>query len=210
MNDLLFLNHHSQKIVMRTKEGNKEKDILEAAVKVFGEYGYHNSKIAKIAEVANVATGSVYVYYKNKEDILLQIFDFVWSRLYHDAEEIYKNANLSSIEKLDSLIDLIFDLFASNTPLTLVFVNEQNHLQKSVPQKFTPYYEKFFDCGEHIVIEGINSNVFTKTIDVKIFRNYIFGGIRLLLNKWANAPDEFPLNKIRRNVKYFLKNGIVT
>jgi TetR/AcrR family fatty acid metabolism transcriptional regulator len=193
---------------MRIKEGNKEKDILEAAIKVFAEFGYHRSKIAKIAEVANVATGSVYVYYKNKEDILQKIFETVWRRLYLDSVDMYKNQSLSPIEKLDGIIDMIFDLFSANSSLALVFVNEQNHLQHTSSGSFTEYYEKFFEQGELIVKEGINENVFTGTINVKIFRQYIFGGIRHLLNNWAYQPELYPINRIRQNVKYFIKNGI--
>ena len=58
---------------MRVKEGNKREDIIKAAIKVFAKNGFHNAKISKIAEVANVAAGSVYLYFKSKEDILYQI-----------------------------------------------------------------------------------------------------------------------------------------
>lgn len=193
---------------MRNKEGNKEKDILEAAVKVFAEYGYHSAKVAKIAEVANVATGSVYVYFKNKEDILLQIFETVWKKLYEEVKEVNDNNNLSPVEKLDTMLDLLFDLFSSNPEMTMVVVNEQNHLQKTSRKRFTTYYEKFFHQGELIVKEGIDKGKFIKTIDIKIFRNYIFGGIRYLLNLWAHDHNTFPINKIRQNVKFFAKNGI--
>ncbi len=193
---------------MRTKEGNKEKDILEAAIKVFADYGYHNAKVAKIAEVANVATGSVYVYFKNKEDILLKIFENVWSKLYHEAKELNENLNSTPVEKLDDLLDLLFDLFTSSPQLTTVVVNEQNHLQKSSSKEFTNYYEMFFKQGELIIKEGIRKQYFVKNINVGIVRNFIFGGVRYLLNLWAEDNKSFPINKIRQNVKYFVKNGV--
>jgi len=105
---------------MRVKEGNKEKDILEAAIKVFAEYGYHVAKISKIAEIANVATGSVYVYFKNKEDILLKIFANLWFELHKEFELLYKNSLLSQTEKLDGMIDLIFDVLTANRLLAIV------------------------------------------------------------------------------------------
>lgn len=193
---------------MRVKEGNKEIDIIEAAVEVFAKYGYHNSKISKIAETANVATGSVYVYYKNKEDILLKIFSDLWIKLYDELDMIVSNTSLSSIEKLDAMIDLIFDMFAEKPSLALVFVNEQNHLEQSNKKGFTNYYEKFLDRGEEIIKKGINEGLISENIDLTIFRNFVFGAIRHLVHCWARDPQIFTINKTRMNVKLFIKHGI--
>lgn len=193
---------------MRVKEGNKEIDIIEAAVEVFAKYGYHNSKISKIAETANVATGSVYVYYKNKEDILLKIFSDLWIKLYDELDMIVSNTSLSSIEKLDAMIDLIFDMFAEKPSLALVFVNEQNHLEQSNKKGFTNYYEKFLDRGEEIIKKGINEDLISENIDLTIFRNFVFGAIRHLVHCWARDPQIFTINKTRMNVKLFIKHGI--
>ena len=194
---------------MRVKEGNKEKDIIEAAIKVFAKYGYHNSKISKIAETANVATGSVYVYYKNKEDILLKIFSELWSRLYSELDIIASNSSISSIEKLDAMIDLIFDVFAEKPDLAMVFVNEQNHLERSNKKEFTNYYDKFLDKGEVIVRKGISDGLISENIDITIFRNFVFGAIRHLVHCWVRDPQIFTINKTRMNVKLFIKHGIV-
>ena len=192
---------------MRIKEGNKEKDILEAAIKVFAEKGYYKSKISKIADVANVATGSVYVYYENKEDILLKIFEQLWGNIYQEAQRI-KTTNLSPMEKLESLIDMAFDTFMENTSLAIVYINEQSNLIQYSPQKFTDNYEKFLDLCEDIIRDGIKKGVMTEDIDVQIFRNYFLGGFRNLLHHWAHDPQIFSLDKIRQNVKYLTRHGI--
>ena len=193
---------------MRVKEGNKEKDILEAAIKIFATTGYHNSKISKIAETADVATGSIYVYFKNKEDILLKIFSDLWSKMYDELDLIVKNSSLSSVEKLDLMIDLIFDMFTEKPDLALVFVNEQNHLERSNQNQFTNYYEKFLDEGERIVKSGIEEKVFSEHIDIMIFRNFVFGAIRHLVHCWVRDPKTFPISKTRMNLKILIKRGI--
>lgn len=193
---------------MRVKEGNKEKDILEAAVKTFAVYGYHKSKISKIAENAGVATGSVYVYYKNKEDILLTIFSKLWRNLYTELKGIVDNNSLTNTEKFDFLIDLIIDRFSENPELALVFVNEQNHIQKSHEKEFTKYYSMFLDLGEEIINAGIKKGEFSKNIDIKILRQFAFGAIRHLIHCWANDPKEFSLSRTRKSVKFLIKSGI--
>jgi TetR/AcrR family fatty acid metabolism transcriptional regulator len=192
---------------MRIKEGNKEKDILEAAIKVFAEKGYYKSKISRIADVAGVATGSVYVYYENKEDILLKIFEQLWGNIYQSAQSI-KNKNTSPMEKLESLIDMAFDTFMENTSLAIVYINEQSNLIQYSPQKFTVNYDKFLDMCEDIVRDGIEKRVMSENIDVKIFRNYFLGAFRNLLNHWAHDPQNFSLDKIRENVKFLTNHGI--
>lgn len=194
---------------MRVKEGNKEKDIINAAIKVFAEHGYHNAKISKIAETAGVATGSVYVYYKNKEAILLTIFSELWTKLYDELDLIVSNSSLSSIEKLDAMIDLIFDEFAERPALAMVFVNEQNHIEHSNKNGFTNYYNKFLDSGELIVKKGIEEGLVSENIDLTIFRNFVFGAIRHLVHCWAMDPKTFTINKTRMNVKVIIKHGII-
>lgn len=193
---------------MRTKEGNKEKDILEAAVKVFASEGYHRAKISKISEVANVATGSVYVYFQNKESILLKIFDTLWEKLYNEFRIISESKSYSPLEKIESMIDLVFDVFTENPSLAIVFVNEQHHLIQRNETVFTNYYDKFLDVGEEVFRQGITQKAFSDSVDVKIFRFYLLGAMRNLLNQWAQNPKAFPLNKIRQNIKFLTKHGI--
>jgi TetR/AcrR family transcriptional regulator, fatty acid metabolism regulator protein len=193
---------------MRVKEGNKEKDILEGAIKVFAKDGYHNAKISKIAEVAGVATGSVYVYFENKEDVLLKIFEHLWKKLYEELLSLADKSIFSPTEKIDAMIDLAFDVFTTTPELAEVFVNEQHHIQKTNKTQFTDYYEKFLSLGEEFIQDGIQKKIIHSSIDVKILRYFILGAIRNLLQSWLIDPKTFPLNKIRQNVKYLIKYGI--
>jgi len=193
---------------MRIKEGNKEKDIIEAAIKVFAEKGYFKSKISKIADVAGVATGSVYVYYENKEDILLKIFEQLWGNIYQEAQLIKNKNNSSPLEKLESLIDMAFGTFMENTALAIVYINEQSNLIQYSPQKFTDNYDKFLDLCEDIIRDGIKKGVMAENIDVQIFKNYFLGGFRNLLNHWAHDSQNFSLERIRENVKLLTRHGI--
>jgi TetR/AcrR family transcriptional regulator, fatty acid metabolism regulator protein len=194
---------------VRKKEGNKEAAILEAAVRVFAENGYHQSKISKIAEVAGVATGSVYLYYKSKEDIVLKIFDEIWLKLSKELEQTIQRTDLDPVTKLDSIIDILFDSLTVNPSLAIVFVNEQNQLMQQEKGNVLKFYKGFLELSEKILREGVDKKMFNTNIDVILYRDFITGGLRALLHEWARRPDEFPLNKIRQNIKYIAKNGIL-
>ncbi len=194
---------------MRKKEGNKEIDILNAALKVFADSGFFEARIAKIAELANVSIGSIYVYYESKDEILFQIFDNIWGGLYNELNYLVKRDDLSMIEKYDSMIDMIFDTFTENTSTAIVIAHEQQRILMRNPDEFTPYYEKFVKLGEKIIREGIKNGDFYPEINVNIFRHFLLGAFRDLINSWAQDKNEFSLNLMRKNIKFLTKNGLL-
>lgn len=193
---------------MRHKEGNKREDILKAAIKIFAENGFYKAKIAKVAEVANVATGSVYVYFENKENVLFEIFEEIWKEMYNNLKELVDKNEVSPIEKFDALIDIIFDKFTESPEIALVMVNEQNYLLSHKKDKFTKYYDMFIELGEKLIQDGINRGDFNSVIDLKIYKHYLLGAFRDLVSTWAVDKEQFTLNSIRQNIKYISKYGL--
>jgi TetR/AcrR family transcriptional regulator, fatty acid metabolism regulator protein len=194
---------------MRRREGNKDKAILDAAILTFARYGYHKSKISSVAESAGVATGSVYLYYKNKESILLTIFDHLWIELTDHLRVIVKRTDIQAPEKLDLVIDKLFDLFITNPSLASVFVNEQHHLIKEKRGNVARHYEEFLNLAEEIIREGVRQKHFDPEVDIKMFRHFITGGIRSVLRLWAQNSHTLSLQRIRQNVKFFIKHGLM-
>lgn len=194
---------------MRKKEGNKEKDIINAAIKIFSKYGFFESKIAKIAELAKVSVGSVYVYYADKENILYKIFDNLWLEMSGKLKEIYGKKNLNVICKYDAMIDMIFDAFTADKNIAVLIAHEQQRLLLRDRENFTPYYSKFIETGEKIIRAGIKQKVFNPEINVKLFKIFLLGIFRESINSWAAAPDKVTLNSIRRNIKSVTKYGLI-
>ena len=194
---------------MRKREGNKEHAILEAAVKVFAQYGYHRAKISSIADTAGVATGSVYLYYKNKESILLTIFDRLWIELTDGLRKTVKRSDINPSQKLDIVIDNFFGLFIANPSIASVFVNEQHHLIKDKRGNVAKHYNDFLDLAEEIIREGVQKNVFNSDVDIKLFRQFITGGLRSVLRLWSQQSHSISLQRVRQNVKVFIKHGLL-
>lgn len=192
---------------MRKKEGNKERDILEAAITVFAKYGYHNAKVSQISKEALVSVGSIYVYYKSKEDILNKIFAFLWDKLYERAEEIIADETTSPNEKLNLFIDTFFERFVSMPELAIVYVNEQRHMELGKNLLPISYY-KYLEIGEKIIDDGMKKKLYNPEVNVKIFRFFIIGGIRNLLEFWARNQDSLPLVELRKNVGLIIERGI--
>jgi TetR/AcrR family transcriptional regulator, fatty acid metabolism regulator protein len=194
---------------MRKREGNKEKGILDASIKIIAQHGYHRAKISSIAEQAGIATGSVYLYFKDKEAILLTIFDQLWVGLTDNLRSTVKQTDIDPSKKLDLVIDHFFDIFITNPSLASVFVNEQHHLIKEKRGNVAKHYNDFLDLAEEIIREGVQRKIFNPDVDIKLFRQFITGGLRSVLSHWSQQSHSLPLQRVRQNVKFFIKHGLL-
>ena len=194
---------------MRIKEGNKEADILDAAIKIFAKNGFHNAKIYKIADTAGIATGSVYLYFKNKEAILNKIFENLWEQLYMAISELKQRNDVNSIDKIDQLIDIFFNIFYNKPELAIVFVNEQINVSHVKDCKWLKYNELFIKDGENILADGVNKGIINPIINIKAFRYFLLGGIRYMLDSWAKDRKGISINTLRQNVKLIIHKGIL-
>ncbi len=194
---------------MRTLDENKRKAILKAGMDVIAEDGFHQAKIAKIAELAGVATGSIYRYYPNKEAIIVVILEQLWSQLAGELRLLVPRTDMSPVEKLDMTVDLVFDIFTGNTALALIFVNEHHQFLMKGVGTLKDHYNDFLDLAESVIREGVERRVFNANVDIKVFRHFIIGAFRHLLQQWTIEPEALPLNKVRQNLKFIIKNGIL-
>lgn len=85
--------------------------IIDAAVEVIAENGYHQSQVSKIAKQAGVADGTIYLYFKNKEDILISLFKEKMGQFIERMEEDIKEKTTAK-EKLALVISKHFSLLA--------------------------------------------------------------------------------------------------
>jgi TetR/AcrR family transcriptional regulator, fatty acid metabolism regulator protein len=194
---------------IRINDRHKQQAIIEAAIIEFAENGYFQSKISKIAEIAGVSVGSNYLYFKNKEDIVIEIYDQLWSQLSVQLEKIYDRNDLNPIEKLDLTIDNLFESLMVNPLFAMVFVNEQNRLLHQENGNIAKQYKVYLDIAENILRDGVQQGVYKNNIDIELFQVFVTGGLRALLHDWVLNPEDHPINHIRENVKYFAKNGIL-
>ena len=186
----------------------KKREILKAATQVFAQSGFHNAKMSKIAELAGVGAGSLYLYYRNKEDILDQISLNLWKELVEKLDFLLERKDLTPAEKLDAKTDLIFDLFIHNTDMAIVFVTEYHQQILQENSLVFPYVQRFMDSTEQLLKQGQQSGMFNPSISPKVFVHFVFGGVRRLLFEWAQNPGQISLGDIRQDIKILTKRGI--
>jgi TetR/AcrR family fatty acid metabolism transcriptional regulator len=162
----------------RGPNGGREKRdrILRAAVKIFSRKGFFNSKVSEIARSAEVADGTIYLYFKNKDDLLISLFEEKMGEVVEDVRRrIVVGGN--ALEKLKIFIENHMDLLEREAGLVEVLQVELRQSTKFL-KDYTPV--KFFEYLEiisGILEEGKREGVFRPDMDISIARRAIFGAL---------------------------------
>src|SRR5258708_21873612 len=104
----------------KEKASGKYEIILRSAIKVFARSGFFNSKVADVAREAGVADGTVYLYFKNKDDILVSIFNHVMDEALARGRARLAEAG-DALEKLRRIVHGHLDMYGRNRDLAVVF-----------------------------------------------------------------------------------------
>jgi len=193
---------------MRKKTGNKDKKILEAAIYIFAHRGFANTRIADIAEKANIAVGSVYLYYPDKESILLKIMGEIWKDVYESLEKTCENSEFNVREKILAFIDLVLHKLSENKEISMLISHEQNFwmmLQKGI---FVEYYEKFLKLVIRLLEEGQKEGVVIQDYRPDVLATLLIGSIRYLVYTWQRGELVVEHQKLFEQIKELLSNGM--
>lgn len=186
---------------MRLREGNKEADIISAAISVFAETGYEATRMANIALKAGIATGTLYLYFKNKEVLL----DHIVANLWKEIDIVVTESTLDQCSLSDQfslIVDGVLAIFEEHPEQAKIFTHMQNSsLSASGSQAV-------LQRGEQMVIEAKERQEINEKIDPQIFTHFFFGSIRSLIILWASDPQKHPLSKIKAHLHGFISGGL--
>src|SRR6266566_722862 len=106
-----------------TRSNDKRARILDAAIRVFAERGFHSATVAEIARAAGVADGTIYLYFKGKDDLLLRLFDEKMTELLAEARNELARERTAPA-RLSRFIQLHLALVERNPELAAVLIVE--------------------------------------------------------------------------------------
>ncbi|KIL16415.1 hypothetical protein B4107_2595 [Bacillus safensis] len=185
----------------------KYMQIIDAAVVVIAENGYHQSQVSKIAKQAGVADGTIYLYFKNKEDILISLFKEKMGQFIERMEtDIQKKP--SAKEKLLLLIEEHFRMLAQNHHLALVTQLELRQSNLELRQKINEVLKGYLNMLESILTEGKKTGEFRQNLDVRLARQMVFGTIDETATTWVMNDQKYDLPALAESVHDLLLNGI--
>src|SRR5690625_2749499 len=193
----------------KTKKRHKPKykQIIEAALSVIAENGYHSSQVAIIAKKAGVADGTIYLYFENKEDILVSVFKEKMGQFIQRVEKQIERQS-SAPAKLYALIESHFSQLSENYELAIVAQLELRQSDKALRLKINKILVDYLNIIDHIILEGINDGIFDKNLHIPVVRQMIFGTLDEIITTWVMQERRYDLLKLTNQVHQLIISGI--
>jgi TetR/AcrR family fatty acid metabolism transcriptional regulator len=190
----------------RSRNGKYEA-ILRAAAKVFAQSGYFNAKVSDVARTAGVADGTVYLYFKSKDDLLTSIFGWAMEEFLGRARAEIAEAPASR-EKLARFIHLHFSLLERERDIAIVFQIELRHSTKFMEQFSTTYLAEYLQILREIIEEGQRSGEFRRQLNSKVVTKVLFGMLDEMATNWVLSHNNYSLTAMVEPVLDIFFNGV--
>lgn len=189
------------------KDKPKYKQIVDAAVVVIAENGYHQAQVSKIAKQAGVADGTIYLYFKNKEDILISVFEEKMAVFVEKLEQILVR-NIPAVDKLGLMIESHFSLLASDLHLAIVTQLELRQSNTEIRMKINGVLRGYLLLLDQILIKGMEDGEFDGKMDIRLARQMVFGTMDETITTWVMNDHKYDLVELAPKVHRLLMKGI--
>lgn len=191
----------------RSNSTDKREAILRAATVVFAENGYFNSKVSDIARAANIADGTVYLYFKSKEEILHSIFERTM------AEGIEKTraellACKTAPEKLRTLARLHLRRLGADRELAIVFQVELRGSTKFMSAFSAAGFAEYLHLIRQIIEEGQRENSLRTNLNATVCAKILFGALDEMVTNWILSERGDELEPMADVVLEVFLNGV--
>lgn len=186
---------------------DKREAILRAAIKVFAQKGYFNSKVADIAKAAGIADGTVYLYFKSKDEILHSIFDRAMEEFI--AEGKSEIAEIESVEnRLRRIAELHLEKLGADRDMAIVFQVELRGSTKFMEEFSGGGFADYLDIIRQTIEEGQTAGVFRKDIHPITAAKILYGGLDEMVTNWILSKRKYPLAPMAEEVLKVFFGGI--
>lgn len=192
---------------------SKKRKILTAALKVFSRNGYYNTKISEIAREAKMGKGTLYEYFRSKEEIFAQSFLFLFAGLEEKLMQLMKSP-LTPREKLEKVIELSLNEFIAHGEGFIEVVMDfwaegirNKHTEKYKEIDLKSLYTEYRNLVAAIIKEGMDSGEF-KNVDPMMEASFVMALLDGLMLQWFMDKNVFDLTSVSANIIQHVMNAL--
>lgn len=199
--------HWEGRVIGNRRDEAKYNAILAAAINVMAEFGYHHAQVSRIARAAGVADGTVYLYFKNKEDILVSILRSTIGHIVVRCTD-EKEAKRSAAEQLMAVVQLYFDFLSERKNLAMVTQVHLRQVDANIRLQIGNIMKPFYNILDQIIEQGISETVFSASTNRRIARRMIFGTMDQTVTAWVLSEGKYNLSVLAKDVVDMLLHGL--
>ncbi|SER86461.1 TetR/AcrR family transcriptional regulator [Psychrobacillus sp. OK032] len=166
------------------KVAKKKEDILKSAASILAEKGYFGTTMEEIAASLLMTKGSIYYYFKDKQDLLYQSQKVLLEQSLINIEEISRMELLSPKEKLGKAMFVHLEFLISELSTFAMGIKPEQVFTGEYLEEILRLRVKYADCFDELITEGIESGDF-KSVNVTISRNIILGAMNWVVQWYS-------------------------
>ena len=166
------------------RDPGKPQQIIDAAIRVFARNGYYNSRVSDIAREAGIASGTIYLYFKTKEDILITLFREKMSAFVSSLRRAIAGEP-DAVAKVRRLVRLHFEMLEGDPDLAEVVQVELRQGQKFFRGASSQEVAAYFALIGSVLEEGVGQGHFKSGLSVKVATKVLFGAMDQMATSWV-------------------------
>ena len=191
----------------RADKADRRDAILRAAIETFAARGFFNAQVADVARSAGVAAGTVYLYFRGKDDLLISIFERTMSQAIAAGRESVASRT-SAVDRLREIARLHLDRLGRDRDLAVVFQVELRSSTKFMEQFSATKVTEYLDMIRTVIEEGQRQGVFRDNLNTKIAAKVLFGALDEMVTNWVLSRKRYSLVTTAEPVIDIFLNGI--
>jgi TetR/AcrR family fatty acid metabolism transcriptional regulator len=189
------------------RDPGKPHQIIDAAIRVFARNGYYNSRVSDIAREAGIASGTIYLYFKTKDEILVTLFrEKMAEWVAHVRREIAGEPD--AIAKIRRLVALHFGVLESNPDLAEVVQVELRQGHKFFRGASAHEVSAYFELIESVLLEGVETGLIRPDLPVKAATKVLFGAMDQMATSWVLGKHTWRLGDSAEAVASIVLGGV--
>lgn len=166
--------------------------ILRAAIDVFADRGFFNAQVADIARAAGVAAGTVYLYFRSKDALLISIFEKTMKHAIDDGRACVAPLT-DPVEQLAAIARVHLDRLGRDRALAVVFQVELRQSTKFMEQLSSTLLREYLGIIREIIVEGQKTGAFRKELNPTLGAKLFFGGLDEMATNWVLSRRKYAL-----------------
>jgi TetR/AcrR family transcriptional regulator, fatty acid metabolism regulator protein len=191
------------------KAPDKRERILRAAIKMFARRGFFNSQVADIARAAGVASGTVYLYFQDKDDLLVSIFDRMMGEAIDQGRRALESVD-DPIARLDEVARLHLARMGRDRDLAIVCQVELRQSVKFMERFSSTRLREYLGVIRDAIAAGQQRRVFRDGLKPTIAAKLFFGMLDEMATNWVLSPRRYPLEAESALVVDLFVNGLAS
>ena len=191
-----------------TDRVDKRELILRAAVRTFADRGFFGAQVADVARAAGVAAGTVYLYFRGKDDLLVSIFERTMREAIGEGKAALAEAP-SPLDRLRRIAHLHLARLGEDRALAVVFQVELRQSTKFMEQFSSSLLRDYLGVIRDVIAEGQAAGVFRRAVNPTLAAKVIFGALDEMATNWILSERDYQLEDDAEPVMNLLLGGLI-